>query len=136
MGVITLSLLISGQISDFTVPVWVILVSATAIALGTYLGGWRLIRTLGGRIMKIRPIHGFASQFAGASVILSAALLGGPVSTTQVMSSAIMGSGAAERINKVRWQVGQEMLVAWLLTIPVSGLIASLSFLAIRALGF
>lgn len=134
MGVITLGLLISGNLADFTVPTWVIVVSAAAIALGTSLGGWRLIRTLGGRIMKVRPVHGFASQLAGAGVILTAALLGGPVSTTQVMSSSIMGSGAAERVSKVRWQVGQEMLVAWLLTIPTAGLIATLSYFLIRAI--
>lgn len=131
MGVITLGLLISGEISEFTVPFWVIFVSASAIALGTSLGGWRLIRTLGGRIMKIRPVHGFASQLSGAAVIMGAALLGGPVSTTQVMSSSIMGSGAAERINKVRWHVGQEMLVAWMLTIPTAAIIAALFYLLI-----
>jgi PiT family inorganic phosphate transporter len=134
MGVITLALVTSGTISTFSVPTWVIVASAGTIALGTSLGGWRLIRTLGGRIMKIRPVHGFASQLAGAGVILGAALLGGPVSSTQVISSSIMGSGAAERINKVRWQVGQEMLLAWFLTIPVSGIIASLSYFVLLEL--
>jgi len=134
MGVITLALLISGNIQDFSVPTWVIFASAATIALGTSVGGWRLIRTLGGRIMKIRPIHGFASQAAGAGVIMAAALLGGPVSSTQVISSSIMGSGAAERINKVRWQVGREMLVAWLLTIPISGIIAGLSYFVLTAM--
>ena len=134
MGVITLGLLISGRISEFHVPLWVIVVSAAAIALGTSIGGWRLIRTLGGRIMKVRPVHGLASQLAGAGVVLGAALLGGPVSTTQVMSSSIMGSGAAERVNMVRWQVGQEMLVTWLLTIPTAGLMAALFYWAFVAL--
>ncbi len=134
MGVITLGLLISGEISEFNVPFWVIFISAAAIALGTSLGGWRLIRTLGGRIMKIRPIHGFASQISGVIVIMGAALLGGPVSTTQVMSSSIMGSGAAERINKVRWHVGQEMVSAWILTIPTSALVAMLFYLLITSL--
>lgn len=134
MGVITLALLISGTIPEFIVPTWVIIASATTIAIGTSVGGWRLIRTLGGRIMKIRPIHGFASQAAGAGVILGAALLGGPVSSTQIISTSIMGSGAAERVNMVRWQVGQEMLVAWLLTIPISGLIASLSYFVLHAI--
>ena len=134
MGVITLGLLISGRISEFHVPLWVIVVSAAAIALGTSIGGWRLIRTLGGRIMKVRPVHGLASQLAGAGVVLGAALLGGPVSTTQVMSSSIMGSGAAERVNMVRWQVGQEMLVTWLLTIPTAALMAALFYWGFIAL--
>ncbi|MEW6718722.1 MAG: inorganic phosphate transporter [Chloroflexota bacterium] len=119
MGVLTLALYISNRIPSFEVPPWVILASAGAIALGTSFGGWRLIHTLGERIFQIKPVHGFSSQVSGAVVILGAALLGGPVSTTQVMSSCIMGTGAAERISKVRWQVGQEMLVAWLITIPI-----------------
>jgi PiT family inorganic phosphate transporter len=133
MGIITLGLLVEGAISDFHVPTWVVTVSAGAIALGTATGGWRLIKTLGGRIYKIRPVHGFVSQITGASVILGAALLGGPVSTTQVMSSAIMGVGSAERLSKVRWQVGQEMLVAWLLTIPLSGGLAALAYILLSA---
>lgn len=125
MGIITLGLVIAEVQRDFSVPVWVIAASAGAIALGSVLGGWRLIRTLGGRIYKIRPEHAFASQAASASVILGAALLGGPVSTTQVVGSAIMGAGAAERLNKVRWQVGGEMLTAWILTIPITAALAA-----------
>lgn len=128
MGIITLGLVVEGVIPQFAVPLWVIAVSAGMIALGTAMGGWRLIRTLGGRIYKIRPVHGFVSQLTGASVILGAALLGGPVSTTQVMSSAIMGVGSAERLSKVRWQVGYEMLVAWALTIPVAGVMAAAAY--------
>jgi len=128
MGVITLALLLEGSISEFNVPLWVIAASAGSIALGTSFGGWRLIRTLGGRIYRIRPVHAFTSQIAGAGVILGAALLGGPVSTTQVMSSAIMGVGAAERINKVRWGILRDMLVAWLLTIPLTGAVAALTY--------
>ena len=133
MGIITLGLVVEGAISDFVVPTWVIAASAGAIALGTATGGWRLIRTLGGRIYKIRPVHGFVSQTAGAGVILAAALLGGPVSTTQVMSSSIMGAGTAERLSKVRWQVGYEMLIAWLLTIPVAGLLGMLFYFVLNA---
>ena len=103
-------------------------IEAGMIALGTATGGWRLIKTLGGRIYKIRPVDGFVSQIAGAGVILGAAMFGGPVSTTQVMSSAIMGAGAAQRVSKVRWQVGYEMLVAWVLTIPLSALLAVLFY--------
>lgn len=132
MGVIVLGLVVSGQLDGFSVPLWVVLAAATALALGTAMGGWRVIRTLGGRIMKVRPVHGLASQIAGAGVIYGAALVGGPVSITQVMSSAIMGAGAAERANMVRWQVGREMLTAWLLTIPASAAMAALAALLIR----
>lgn len=128
MGVITLGLLVNGTIDHFEVPVWVIALSAGSIALGTATGGWRLIKTLGGRIYRIRPVHGYVSQIAGASIILGAAVLGGPVSTTQVMSSSIMGAGSAERLSKVRWHVGSEMLVAWVMTIPVSALLAAMFF--------
>jgi PiT family inorganic phosphate transporter len=105
---------------------WVIAISAAAIALGTWMGGWRLIRTLGGRFFKIRPVHGFTTQVTSATVILSAALLGGPVSTTQVVSSAIMGIGSAERISKVRWGTGGQIVAAWVTTIPVAALLAAL----------
>ena len=128
MGVIALGLLSAGRIETFFIPSWVILISALAIALGTVLGGWRLIRTLGGRIYKIRPIHGFTSQIAGAGVILSASVLGGPVSTTHVMSSAIVGAGAGERANKVRWNVMRHMVNAWLLTIPITSIIAAIVY--------
>ncbi len=128
MGIITLGLLVDGVIDEFAVPLWVITVSAAMIALGTAAGGWRLIKTLGGRIYKIRPVHGFVSQLAGASIILGAALFGGPVSTTQVMSSSIMGAGTAERLTKVRWQVGSEMLVALVLTIPIAAILAAIFY--------
>ena len=95
------------------------------IALGTAVGGNKLIKTLGGKFYKIRPVDGFASQLASAAVILGASLAGGPVSTTQVVSSAIMGVGAAERVNKVRWGVARDIAVAWLLTIPATGLLAA-----------
>jgi PiT family inorganic phosphate transporter len=131
MGVITMGLVATGFQNTFEVPLWVIAASAGAIALGTALGGWRLIRTLGGRIYKIRPIHGFTSQAASATVIFTAALLGGPVSTTQVVGSAIMGAGAAERLSKVRWQVGREMVVTWLLTIPATAALSALLYLGL-----
>ena len=132
MGIITLALVTAGSLASFAVPTWVVAASAGAIALGTALGGWRLIRTLGGKFYRIRPLHGFAAQVASASVILGAALLGGPVSTTQVVSSAIMGVGGAERLSKVRWGVAANIAVAWLLTIPASALLAALLGLALR----
>ena len=125
MGVITLALVTSGYIKDFAVPKWVVLLCASMIALGTSIGGWRLIRTLGGKIYKIRPVDGFASQLSSAIVILGNSLLGGPVSTTQVVSSAILGVGAGERANKVRWGVAQEIAMAWLFTIPATALFAA-----------
>jgi PiT family inorganic phosphate transporter len=134
MGIITLGLIVEGTITEFVVPTWVVAVSAGAIALGTATGGWSLIKTLGARIYKIRPVHGFVSQITGASVILGAALIGGPVSTTQVMSSAIMGVGSAERVSKVRWQVGYQMLIAWALTVPVTALIAGLAYYPLNSL--
>lgn len=131
MGVISLGLMLSGGIDTFRIPLWVVAVSAGAIAFGTSLGGWRLIRTLGGRMYRIRPIHGFSSQVAGASVILGASLVGGPVSTTQVMSSAIMGTGAAERMSKVRWTILRDLVIAWVLTIPATAALSSLAWVAL-----
>ena len=125
MGVITLGLLISGVQKEFVVPFWVILVCALAIALGTSVGGWQLIRTLGSKFYKIRPIHGFTAQISSAAVILAASLIGGPVSTTQVVSTSIMGVGAAERMSKVRWGVAVDIVTAWFLTIPLTGLLAA-----------
>ena len=125
MGIITLALVTGGYLKVFAVPLWVILICGGMIAFGTSVGGWRLIRTLGGKFYKIRPVDGFASQLASAAVILTASLVGGPVSTTQVVSSAIMGVGAAERVNKVRWGVAQEIAMAWLLTIPATALLAA-----------
>jgi len=126
MGVITMGLVAAGVLPTFQVPLWVIAISAGAIALGTWTGGWRLIRTLGGKFYKIRPIHGFTAQISSAAVILSAAMLGGPVSTTQVVSSAIMGVGSAERVSKVRWGVAQQIVLAWVTTIPTAALAAAL----------
>jgi PiT family inorganic phosphate transporter len=134
MGIITLALVTSGFLDTFVVPVWVIVLCASFIALGTAVGGWSLIKTLGGKIFKIRPVDGFTSQLASASVILAASLVGGPVSTTQVVSSSIMGTGAAERANKVRWGVAQELAVAWLLTIPASALMAAGLYLLLASI--
>jgi inorganic phosphate transporter, PiT family len=125
MGIITLALVTGGVLDVFKVPTWVILMCAGMIALGTAVGGWKLIKTLGAKFYRIRPVDGFASQLASAAVILGASLVGGPVSTTQVVSSAIMGAGAAERVNKVRWGVAREIATAWLLTIPATALIAA-----------
>jgi PiT family inorganic phosphate transporter len=125
MGIITLSLVIGGYITEFRVPFWVIGISAGAIALGTALGGWRLIRTLGGKFYKIRPVHSFSTQLTSGIVILSASVFGLPVSTSQVVSSAIIGVGSSERFGKVRWSVAQEIVTAWFITIPASALFSA-----------
>jgi len=134
MGMITLGLLATGYIDTFVVPIWVVTLSAATIATGTALGGWRLIKTLGGKFFKIRPIDGFTTQIGAASVILGAALLGGPVSTTQVVASGIMGVGSAERISKVRWGVGRQILLTWIITIPATAVCSALLFVIIRKL--
>lgn len=128
MGIATMILVASGTLATFTVPLWVIAMSSLVIAAGTIFGGWSLIRTLGGGFYKIRPIHSFSTQIASATVILGAALLGGPVSTTQVVGSAIMGVGTAERISKVRWGLTERIVSAWLLTIPISAIIGGLTY--------
>lgn len=125
MGIMTLTLYIIGFINGFHVPFWVIFVNSSLISLGTILGGWRLIRTLGAKFYKIRPVHAFTTQLTSASIILVNSFLGAPVSTTQVVSSAIMGIGSAERINKVRWGVAKEIGMAWIFTIPSTALISA-----------
>jgi PiT family inorganic phosphate transporter len=135
MGILTMGLMGAGILTQFQIPLWVIAASASAISLGTAMGGWRIIRTLGGKFYKIRPIHGFTSQTASSAVVLGAALLGGPVSTTQVVSTAILGVGSAERLSKVRWGTAGNIAAAWLLTIPASGLLAALTYLVMQHIG-
>ena len=125
MGIIALSLVIGGALPAFEVPLWVIAASAAGIALGASFGGWRLIRTLGGRFYKIRPLHSFSTQLTSALVLLSASLFGVPVSISQVVSSAIIGVGASERISKVRWSVAGDIITSWVITIPASALLAA-----------
>jgi inorganic phosphate transporter, PiT family len=124
MGVIALALVAHGSISPahFHVPTWVVVSAATAIALGTYAGGWRIIRTLGTRIIKMDPAQGFASQAAGAAVILTSSHFGLPLSTTHVISGGVMGAGAAKRLSAVRWGVAGNIATAWVLTLPGAGL--------------
>ena len=132
MGLITLSLVILGFSPTFSVPTWVIFSCAAAIALGTANGGQRIIKTVGSRIYRLRSVHAFCAQTASATVILGAALLGGPVSTSHVVSSSIMGVGAVQRITAVRWGVAKNIVVAWFITIPASAIVAGLSFFLIR----
>ncbi len=136
MGVMVLGLVIAGRQADFYVPLWVIVLFSAAMALGTAVGGWRLIRTMGAKFYRIRPVDGFSVQFGSALVLLIASLVGGPVSTTQVVGSAILGVGAAERVNKVRWSQAREIAMAWLITLPITGaLAAGLYLLLARAPG-
>jgi PiT family inorganic phosphate transporter len=134
MGVMTMGLVAFGVLPAFRVPAWVIAASASAIALGTALGGWRLIRTMGAGFYRVRPTHAFSSQIASSIVILGAALLGGPVSTTQVISSSIVGAGAAERVKKVRWGLAGQIVLAWVLTIPATGLLGAGTYLVLNML--
>jgi PiT family inorganic phosphate transporter len=124
MGVITLALVAHGSLgpADPEVPFWVVVSSATALALGTYSGGWRIIRTMGSRIIKMDAAQGFAAQGSGAAVILAATHAGFPLSTTHVIAGGVVGSGAAKRLSAVRWGVAGNMAVAWALTIPAAGL--------------
>ena len=128
MGIITLALVSAGVLAEPTVPLWVILLCATTMALGTAAGGWRIIRTMGQRVVKLDPVHGFAAETTAASVIFGASALGVPVSTTHVISSAIMGVGASDRFSAVRWGVAGNIVVAWVLTIPASGIVAWLAW--------
>ena len=128
MGIITLALVSAGLLSEPTVPLWVIFLSASAMALGTAAGGWRIIRTMGQKVVKLDPVHGFAAETTAATVIFGASALGVPVSTTHVISSAIMGVGASDRFSAVRWGVAGNIVVAWVLTIPASAIVAWLAW--------
>src|SRR5213592_3318637 len=129
-GVITLALVANGNISPdhFYVPTWVVISAASAIALGTYVGGWRIIRTVGTRIIKMDPAQGFTAQGAGAAVILVSSHFGFPLSTTQVISGGVMGAGAGKRLSAVRWGVAGNIVVAWLLTLPAAAGIGAIAY--------
>ena len=132
MGILTMGLVAFGVIDTFVVPDWVIFACAASMALGTALGGWRLIKTMGFGFYHVRPSHAFSSQIASTVVILGAALMGGPVSTTQVISSSIVGAGAAERANKVRWSLASQIVWAWVITLPFTALLGGLFYLLLR----
>jgi PiT family inorganic phosphate transporter len=137
MGVITLALVASGHLSHtgFSVPVWVVIISASAIALGTFTGGWRIIKTMGTRIISMDPAQGFSAQSAGAAVILAASSVGYPLSTTHVISGGITGAGAAKRLSAVRWGVAGDIVRAWVLTLPAAAGIAALVYTVTRLFG-
>jgi PiT family inorganic phosphate transporter len=137
MGIITLALVAHGDIAadKFDVPTWVVVSAATAIALGTYVGGWRIIRTMGTRIIKMDPAQGFVAQGAGAATILAASHYGYPLSTTHVTTGAVMGAGAGKRLSAVRWGVAGNIAGAWVLTIPASAAVGALTYGITRIFG-
>jgi PiT family inorganic phosphate transporter len=135
MGIITLALFTAGVIPDVSVPVWVILTSATALSLGTAIGGWRIMRTMGRRVVDLEPVHGFAAETTSATILFATAHFGIPVSTTHVISSAIMGVGTSRGARGVRWGVARDILVAWLLTLPAAGLVAALAWIVLNLVG-
>jgi inorganic phosphate transporter, PiT family len=137
MGVIALALVANGTIAsdDFHIPDWVVVSAATAIALGTYAGGWRIIRTMGSRIHKMDSAQGFAAQGAGATVILASSQVGFPLSTTHTISGAVIGAGAAKRLSAVRWGVAGNIVVAWVLTLPAAAAIGGVTYALTRLFG-
>ncbi len=134
MGVLVLGLVSAGFLNTFSVPTWVLLLSVSATFLGSVVGGWRLVHTIGGKFYKIRPVHGFGAQAASAVVIIGAALAGWPVSGSQVVTSAIVGAGSADRLQKVRWGVVINILMGWILTIPLSACVGALFYHLLKGL--
>jgi PiT family inorganic phosphate transporter len=133
MGIITLTLVSVGYLPTLEVPIWVKMAAATSMAFGTAAGGWRIIRTMGAKIFKLEPITGFAADLNSSIVIFGATLMHLPVSTTHVVSGSIMGVGTAKRISAVRWGVAQQMLAAWVLTIPSTAVVSAIAY---KVIGF
>lgn len=128
MGIITFALVTSGHLDSLEVPLWVKIAAATSMALGTSIGGWKIIKTMGTKIFKIEPIHGFAADFTSASVIFGATLLHLPVSTTHAVTSAILGVGSAKRFSEVKWSLAGRIVITWFITIPISAILAGIIF--------
>ena len=135
MGIITLALFSGGVIGSIDVPWWVIVIAASAISLGTAVGGWRIMHTMGHRVVKLEPVHGFAAETTAATVLFTTAHFGMPVSTTHVISAAIMGVGTAHGVRGVRWGVARSILLAWVITIPAAGLMAGAVWLVLNIVG-
>ena len=133
MGIMTLALVSAGVLAKPDIPIWVILLAASAISLGTAAGGWRIMRTMGQRVVKLDPIHGFAAETTAATIIFGASHFGMPVSTTHVISSAIMGVGSSDRFSAVRWGIAGNIVWAWILTIPLSALMAAVGWVVLNA---
>jgi PiT family inorganic phosphate transporter len=135
MGMITMALLSYGALETFHVPFWVILACGLAMGLGTQVGGWRIIRTMGMRIASLRTVHGFSAEMAAATVILVSALFGRPVSTTHAISASIVGVGSVQSLSMVRWGIAARIVTAWVLTVPGAACIAVLTTLVLRSFG-
>ena len=135
MGIMTLALFTSNAIPSKAVPIWVILMAATAMSLGTAAGGWRIMKTMGQRVVKLDPVHGFAAETTAASIIMVASHFGMPVSTTHVISTAIMGVGTSDRIKAVRWGIARSIVTAWILTIPMTAVIAGVTYVVLHLVG-
>jgi len=132
MGIMTLALIAAGVLPpDSPIPLWVIILAATAISFGTAAGGWRIIKTMGQRVVKLDPVHGFAAETTAATIILTASHFGMPVSTTHVISSAIIGVGSSDRLSAVRWGVAGNIVVAWILTLPASAAVAAVAYVVL-----
>jgi PiT family inorganic phosphate transporter len=134
MGVIALALFAHGSIDEFYIPNWVKVAAGVAIAAGTYAGGWRIMRTLGQRVFKMEPVHGFAAQVSAGTTLYVATHFGFPVSTTQCITGAVMGAGATQRLSAVRWGLAGNILVAWVLTIPAAGLVGAACYWPLQAI--
>jgi PiT family inorganic phosphate transporter len=126
IGAFTLTLVLGGVLPEFQVSLWVILLCAVTMGVGTAIGGWRIVKTMGLRLTKLDPVHGFAAETAASTVLLSTAYLGYPISTTHVITSAIMGVGATERASAVKWGVSRDIFVAWIVTLPASALVGAI----------
>ena len=135
MGIITLALVIFQMQPDVSIPFWVKLSCALAMGFGTAMGGWKIVKTMGHKIFKLEPVHGFAAETAAAAVIMGASSMGAPISTTHTISTAVIGVGASKRFSAVRWGVAGNLLVAWVLTIPASGAVAAVCFYALDFMG-
>lgn len=135
MGVIALGLVLSGLVQQFEVPIWIVALCATSLAIGNLIGGMRLVKSLGGKFFQIRPIHGFSAELASTIIIGVASLIGGNVSTTHVTSSSIVGAGAGERLSLVRWGFVHHVFMTWILTIPLTAALAGLMYFSLKTLG-
>jgi PiT family inorganic phosphate transporter len=136
MGIIAGLLFTAGYLSEFSIPLWVILAAHAAIALGTLTGGWRIVHTMGSKITKLQPFGGFAAESAGAVTLFAASSFGIPVSTTHTITGAIIGVGAVKRLSAVRWGVAQQIVWAWILTIPASAMIAAVTYRLLALFGY
>ncbi|MDR0828254.1 MAG: inorganic phosphate transporter [Desulfovibrio sp.] len=132
MGVISMALLIFGEIESFHIPLWVKLICALAMASGTFMGGWKIVKTMGQKIFKLEPVHGFTAELSSAAVIGCASIIGAPISTTQTITACIFGVGSTRRLSAVRWGIAGNLVIAWLLTIPASAGVGAAGFLLLR----